>query len=89
LFHHWSREAIGSALQDKSVQQSVRMASSFKIGPYAARHCRRLNRRGPSRVELDLVAAAVNLLVGAVMPMGRLAMALMRRVGKLLCPQRG
>jgi hypothetical protein len=36
-----------------------------------------------------VLAAAINLLVGAVMLMGRLAMALMRRVGKLPGAQRG
>jgi hypothetical protein len=38
---------------------------------------------------LDLVAAAVNLLVGAVMLTGRLAMHLIRRAGKLPGAQRG
>jgi hypothetical protein len=38
---------------------------------------------------LDLVAAAVNLLVGTVMLMGRLAVHLIRRAVKLLGAQRG
>jgi hypothetical protein len=122
LLRHWlSREAAGPAWQDKSSRWAIGTDGPvIKIGPNAARPCRRLNRRGAGRDQaagrkfamfdwliallivvlllikildyldlLDLVAAAVDLLVGTAMLMGRLAIHLMRRAGKLLGAQRG